>query len=99
MNKYNGIDFKFELTEGLKGIVLTLLSMLNSKKFLAAGGSAVAIYQQTGDLRQAAIPVVVYVVAQAGADWGKEAGGAHEIVIEDSIEAGPVDNSGNTRPL
>lgn len=62
-----------EIKLRLQKILLTLLDMLASKKFLVAVGSGVTIYQATGDAWAAVAPVVTYLLAQGLADFGKEA--------------------------
>jgi hypothetical protein len=46
--------------------------MLGSKKFQTAFAASVAIYIETRDLAQAAIPMGFFIVGQGIADAGKE---------------------------
>ena len=57
-----------ELTERLKKIVLTLLDMITSKKFLAATGSSFIIWYTGGDIQTASYPVIAYILMQGGID-------------------------------
>jgi hypothetical protein len=63
---------KAEINDRLLGILLTLLDLLKSKKFLAAIGSSIVAWQTTGDGRAALAPIVAFIVAQGWADYGKE---------------------------
>lgn len=67
------MDYQAEIKVRLQKVLLTLLDLLASKKFLVAVGSGVTIYQATGDVWAAVAPVVTYLVAQGLADFGKEA--------------------------
>lgn len=61
-----------KVKERLALILLTLLDLLSSKKFLVAMGGAVGTYQATGDPMVFLWATLAYVGAQAAADFGKE---------------------------
>lgn len=61
-----------EVMERLSKILLVILDLLTSKKFLVAMGTAVGTYQATGDARVFLWAGLTYVGAQAATDWGKK---------------------------
>ena len=65
-------QFKKDLINGLYQIIIALLSMAGSKKFLAAVSASLIIWQQSGDAWAAIAPIMVYILAQGFADFGKE---------------------------
>lgn len=61
-----------KVKERLALILLTLLDLLSSKKFLVAMGTAIGTYQATGDAWVFLWAGLTFVGAQAAADFGKE---------------------------
>lgn len=66
------MNYQDEIKARLGQIVLTLLDLLKSKKFLAAVGGAVTTYQATGDPWVFLWATLAFVAAQGLADFGKE---------------------------
>lgn len=66
------MSYSDEVKSRLGQIILTLLDLLKSKKFLAALGGAVTTYQTTGDPMVFLWASLAFVAAQGIADFGKE---------------------------
>jgi len=66
------VTYSDKVKERLAAILLTLLDLLTSKKFLVAMGTAIGTYQATGDPWVFLWAGLTFVGAQAAADWGKE---------------------------
>jgi hypothetical protein len=66
------MNYQQEIIERLSKILLTVLDLLISKKFLAAIGAGLTGWYQTGDARILVGSLVAYVLAQGVADHGKE---------------------------
>jgi hypothetical protein len=65
-------EAKAELQRRLLGLLFLILDLLSSKKFVAALGTSIAAYRESGDVWMAIAPMMTYIVAQGWADWGKE---------------------------
>lgn len=67
------MSYADEVKEKLSGIFLVLLDLLNSKKFWASTVAGVSAWYETGDIRYLYGALLAFAVAQAAADFGKDA--------------------------
>lgn len=74
------ISYWDEIKARVGKILLTLLDLLTSKKFLVAVAGGYGTYQATGDAWAILWAALAYIVAQAAADFGKESALVNAIV-------------------
>lgn len=76
-------EVKAQVVERLLRVILSLLDMAGSKKFIAAFVAGITAYQATGDIWAFLLPVITAIAAQGLADMNKEKAKIDAVAIQE----------------